>query len=381
MSKSSSKSNGTFAMLSPEEIKSIHTIGFDLGDVYTKWCAVEGGEGKVVGEGRVRTRAADLQKLLASIGPKRMVIETGTHSPWVSRLMIAAGHETIVANSRQLHVIFKNSKKSDRVDARTLAKVGRCDIELLHPVQHRGEQVQQDMAMLRAREALVKARTQLINHARGSVKAIGERLPKCSSEAFGSKMDAYLPAGLRTALDPVVKHVASLTQQIKSYDRIVVELVLTSYPAAKIMMGVRGIGALTALAFMLKLEDPAYFAKSRNVGAYFGLVPRSAQSGESNPQLRITKQGDEMLRRLMVGAAQYMLGPFGEDCDLRRFGERIAARGGKNAKKRAVIAVARKLAVLLHHLWSTKSIYDPLFNAKRSATKQQAAEAALKPAA
>ena len=138
-----------------------------------------------------------------------------------------------------------------------------------------------------------------------------------------------------------------------------------SYPETELLRQVEGIGPLTALTFVLTLEDPYRFEKSRSVGAYLGLVPASDQSGERDPQRRISKEGDEMLRRLLVGSAHYILGPFGSDSDLRRHGEKIASRGGKNAKKRAVVAVARKLSVLLHRLWVNAEVYDPLYNTHR----------------
>jgi transposase len=136
---------------------------------------------------------------------------------------------------------------------------------------------------------------------------------------------------------------------------------------------VEGVGPLTALTFVLTLEDPYRFEKSRSVGAYLGLVPASDKSGDRDPQRRISKEGDEMLRKLLVGSAHYILGPFGGDSDLRRHGEKIASRGAKNAKKRAAVAVARKLAVLLHRLWVTGEVYDPLYNAHRSQEREEAA--------
>jgi len=132
---------------------------------------------------------------------------------------------------------------------------------------------------------------------------------------------------------------------------------------------VEGVGALTALTFVLTVGDPHRFEKSRSVGAYFGLVPATAQSGDRDPQKRISKEGDEMLRKLLVSSAHYILAPFGSDSDLRRHGEKIASRGGKNAKKRAVVAVARKLSVLLHSLWVSGEVYDPLRNARLSGGK------------
>ena len=139
------------------------------------------------------------------------------------------------------------------------------------------------------------------------------------------------------------------------------------------MRQVEGIGPLTALTFVLTLEDPYRFEKSRSVGAYLGLVPATDQSGDRDPQKRISKEGDEMLRKLLVGSAHYILGPFGSDSDLRRHGEKIASRGGKNAKKRAAVAVARKLSVLLHSLWVSGEVYDPLHNAHRRQEQEEAA--------
>ncbi|MDP9474147.1 MAG: transposase [Actinomycetota bacterium] len=168
----------------------------------------------------------------------------------------------------------------------------------------------------------------------------------------------------------MVATIASLTEKIGDYGRRIEELATERYPESELLRQVQGVGALTALTFVLTLEDPQKFGRSRAVGAYLGLAPGNDQSGDSAPQRRISREGDEMLRRLLVGSAQHILGPFGPDSDLRRHGEKIARRGGKNAKKRAVVAVARKLAVLLHRLWSSGEVYEPLYNAHRSGTKR-----------
>ena len=133
------------------------------------------------------------------------------------------------------------------------------------------------------------------------------------------------------------------------------------YPETQWLLQVQGVGPVTALAYVLTLEEPTRFEKSRTVGAFLGLTPRRDQSGQSDKQLPITKAGNTYLRQLLVNCAHYIMGPFAQDSDLRRYGERIASRGGKNAKKRAVVAVARKLAVLLHRLWQDQSTYQPLY--------------------
>jgi transposase len=292
-------------------------------------------------------------------------MEVGAHSRWASHLLKDLGHDVLVANARKLRAIYHNPRKGDRVDAETLARLARLDPELLSPIHHRSPQAQADLAVLRSRDALVRSRTLLINHTRSIVKASGARLPSCSADSFAHKVAPDIPGPLFPALSPVLETIASLTQQIRSYDRQIEILCQEQYPETQLLQPVAGVGALTALAYILTLEDPRRFRKSREVGPALGLVPRRDQSGDHDPQLRITKTGDAYLRRLLVGSAQYILGPFGPDCDLRSWGLKLAERGGKNAKKRAVIAVARKLAVLLHHLWKTGEIYDPFYHSKR----------------
>jgi transposase len=277
----------------------------------------------------------------------------------VSRQLAGYGHAVLVANARKLRAIYASGRKSDRVDARTLARVGRLDPVLLAPIRHRGPQAQADRALLLARDVLVRTRTQLVNHVRGAVKAVGGRVPACSAPAFGARSAAHVPEEVRPALTPVVQQLAALTAEIRAYDRAVEQLAATRYPETARLRQVPGVGALTALCFVLTLEDPARFATSRAVGAYVGLCPRQHDSGAQHPQLPITKGGDALLRRLLVGAAHYILGPFGPDCRLRVWGLALASRGGRNAKKRAIVAVARKLATLLHRLWVSEAAYDP----------------------
>lgn len=335
------------------------TVGMDLSDRYTHVAVVDA-SGEVVERGRVRTEPAALEAWLCQQPPSVVVLEVGTHSPWVSRLVAACGHEAVVANARKLRFIFANETKRDRVDAEALARVGRFDRQLLAPIRHRGAQAQSDLALLRTREALVRARTQLVNHVRGAVKAVGGRLPKTSTEAFPHRVRAQLPAAVASGVAPALAVIEQLTQQIRGYDRAIEHLSRERYPETARLRQVPGVGPVTALAYVLIVEDPARFSHSRAVGAYLGLQPRRDQSGGQDPQLRITKCGDPFLRRLLVGAAHYILGPFGPDSDLRRWGLRLAARGGKNAKKRAIVAVARKLAGVLYSLWVHGTDYEAL---------------------
>ena len=335
------------------------TIGVDLGDRYSELYVVDAA-GACVETGRIRTTVAGLEQWFGGRAPARVVLEAGTHSPWASRVLQRLGHEVLVANPRKLRALYENDSKDDRVDAEYLARVGRLDPALLKPITHRGEAAQADLAVLSSRDVLVRTRTLLINHTRGVVKAMGGRLPRCSAESFARRVGPHVPPALRPALAPVLAQLQQLTAAIRGVDREVERRCAEQYPATAQLRQVSGVGPVTALAYVLVLEDPRRFPRSRAVGAYLGLRPRRSQSGEQDPQLRITKAGHPFLRRLVVQAAHYILGPHGPDCDLRRHGERIAARGGKSAKKRAVIAVARKLAVLLHVLWISGEVYEPL---------------------
>ena len=334
------------------------TIGLDLGDRQSSVCIVDAA-GAVLEERSVATTAEGLQRLFGTRAAARIVLEVGTHSPWVSRQLQAYGHEVYVANPSAMYGARRRTKRNDRMDAAYLARLGRVDVQLLHAIRHRGEQTQAHLAQLRARDQLVKTRTQLINHVRGSVKSVGLRLPTTSAEAFAKRAAAHLPLALTEALTPLLTMITTLTAQIRAFDAQLEQLAQAEYPETQRLRQIAGVGPLTALAYVLLVEDPTRFATSRQAAAYFGLVPKLDESSQSTPQLRITKRGDPLGRRYLVNAAQYILGPFGPPCDLRRFGEALMVRGGPNAKKRAVIAVARKLAVLLHALWRTGTDYHP----------------------
>ena len=341
-------------------------IGLDLGDKWSRYCVLDSA-GMIVEEDRVRSNGEALQERFRHWNAIRIVIETGTHSPWVSRLLEGVGHSVVVANARKLRMIYESDRKNDRLDARMLARLGRADVELLSPVQHRRASAQADLAVIRGRDALVAARTQLINACRGMVKAMGGRLPKCTTAVFASRMKDSVPRELQAALRPLLASVSALSEQIKSCDLKVRVLAAKQYPETMLLQQVQGVGPLVSLTYVLTLDDPRRFPNSRAVGSYLGLRPKQSESGSSAPQLRITKAGSGHLRRLLVQSAQYMLSSLASDSRLRRWGLELASRGGKNGKRRAVIAVARKLAVLLHKLWVTGQVYEPLYGIAQAA--------------
>jgi transposase len=335
------------------------TVGVDLGDQWSHYCIL-GLEGETLAEGQLRTTQEDIAEFFQALNAARVVFEVGTHSPWVQEVICGCGHEVLVANPRLMEGSKRRKRKNDRIDANKLARLGRVDPKSLHPIQHRSREVRQDLVVLRARDALVAARTELINATRGLVKSMGTRLPKSSSPSFAQKAEEAIPVEIREALLPLVRMAAALSECIQGYDEKIEKLGREKYGHTALLRQVKGVGPITALAYVLTLENPERFVKSRDVGPYLGLVPKQEDSGDSQPQLGISKTGDTMVRKLLVGSAHYILGPFGPDTDLRRYGLRLCERGGKNAKKRAAVAVARKLAVLLHCLWVSGEVYEPL---------------------
>jgi transposase len=336
------------------------TFGIDLGDRASCWCALDA-EGEVLARGEVVTEKQPLEVLFSRIPKSLIAIEVGTHSPWVSRTLEKLGHEVIVANARQVKVISESNKKNDKRDAELLGRLARADPKLLAPIKHRGEAAQVDLIAVRMRAQYVELRTQAINTVRGLVKATGQRLPVCDADSLNRTHAEHLEPAVRKLAEQMLGLVEELSKQIAKSDETLKQIGKERY-AKEIgqLEQVKGVGPVTALTFVLTLDDPTRFPKSRDVGCFLGLRPKSNQSGSSEPEMRISKEGDGYLRKLLVQCAQYILSKRGPETDLKIWGMQIAAKGKKTAKKRAVVAVARKLAVLLHRLWVSGERYEPL---------------------
>jgi transposase len=371
------------------------TIGLDLGDRNSRYCILDEA-GEVVSEGQLPTTKTGFRALFEKMPSSRVALEVGTHSPWCSRHLAGMGHEVIVANPHKVKLITQSTRKNDRIDAEQLARLARVDPKLLSPIRHRGEEAQGDLAVIRARAELVEARTGLINCARGLVKPMGERLKKCDADQVGETLLGGLSDQVGRVVGPLLKSVEGLNEQIAEYDRRI-EAVAQRYPEVELLTQVYGVGILIALTFVLTIEDAERFAHSRDVGAYLGLVPKQRDSGDSQPQLGISKSGDRLMRSLLVQGAHCILRKGAPDSDLRAWGmARLPSgdhpgkqpgggkhappprSGSKRGKRRTIVAVARKLAVLLHRLWVTGEVYDPLYNRKAAmqAGKGQAQVAA-----
>jgi transposase len=359
------KKISTAAAASNKNFSQKLTIGLDLGDRSSWYCMLDEA-GEVMREQKLGTTPKAMKEVFAAMPRSRVALETGMHSPWVSRLLSALGHEVIVAHARNVRLIGESRRKDDRLDARTLARLARIDPQLLSPVKHRSAQAQADLTVIRARASLVRARTALVNTARGLTKSYGERLRGCNPRNLNTEKAQALSPELQAALGPLLQALESLSEHIAEYNQQIEAIAQQSYPQTALLKQVKGVGTLIALTYMLTLEDPHRFRKSRDVGCYAGLQPGRRNSGQSEPQMHISKEGDPYLRTLLVQGAHHILGPFGADSDLRRWGLKLAERGGKNGKKRAIIATARKLAVLLHRLWVSGEVYEPLRNTNRA---------------
>ncbi len=340
------------------------TIGMDLGDKF-HIAVVFDGEGTELETVKVVNTKSGIDKYFKRYRGSTVAIEAGTHSPWISRYLEEMGCHVYVGNPRKLRFIWDSTDKSDERDARMLGMVCRIEPRLLSPLRHRGQKAQADLAMVKSRDMLVKTRSKLINHVRSVVKTNGERLPSCSTDYFVRRCAAHVPKDLQSSLASILDTISQVSEKIHELDAEIERMCQDEYPETRQLQKVPGVGPVTALAFVLTIEDPDHFTKSRQVGAFLGLTPRRDQSGETDKQLRITKAGNKYMRQLLVSCAHYIIGPFGPDSHLRRHGLSIAERGGKNAKKRAVCAVARKLAVLLHRLWSSEQPYEPFYGIVR----------------
>lgn len=336
------------------------TIGIDLGDRKHAVCVLDA-KGKVLKQESITNNRGSLTALSRRHPGALMVMEVGTHSPWTSRFLEGLRHRVLVANPRKVRAIYQNERKSDRKDAEMLARIARSDESLLYPVKHVGEEMQRDLLQIKLRDNLVRQRVDIISSVRGTLKSLGIMLPSPNSESFARKARGILgnehPEHL-ALVEASLCVLDTMTEQIRRLEKSIEQMAAEKYPEAEFLTQIAGVGTLTSLTFILTVGDPTRFPRKRDVGAFLGLVPGRDQSGDTDKQLRITKAGDSYLRKLLVQAAQYILGHFGPDTALKRKGLKLAERGGPRAKRKAVVAVARNLAVLLLTLWHDETLYQ-----------------------
>lgn len=341
----------------------VTVIGMDLGDKNHKAIGLSE-SGKEVERTEVPCTPEGVLAYLKRHSGALLAIETGPHCRWVAGIAAGLGHEVIVGNARKLRVIWQSSRKDDWRDAEMLARIARTDRKLFHPVKLRNADNQRLMRLIKARDVLVRNRTAIVNQIRGFCKSEGAPLPRCSAEAF-VKLKEHLPPEVMNVACYLFKALQVLNDLIKRYDKVIAKALKRIHgDDAALLEAIAGVGPVTTAAFLAAVGDAEMFESAREAGPYFGLVPRQDQSGMTDKQLPITKEGNHTVRRLLVTAANFIMGPFGPDCDLRRYGLRIAERGGKNARKRAKVAVARKLAVVMLAILKNKTAYRPLMDAE-----------------
>mgnify|MGYP001614642348 CR=1 FL=1 len=357
------KKNITCTAVKVTKASATVAVGVDIGDMQCQVCARDKAAGITL-ERKVRTTRAGLALVFEHLPPCRVVIEAGSQTRWIAEAITAMGHTVRVVNPRKMRRIYESDSKSDLQDARELSEAALDRWDRLPEVKLRSRESQQKLSVLRTRDALVRSRVALVNLVRSLLKQGGVKVPKCSTEAFPKKASALVPEEFSVAVAPALAQIASLTAQIKALD-VWIEAQAALDPNIRCLRQIQGVGPVTAAAFVWTLDDPARFERSRSVGAYLGLRPRRDQSGETDKQLPITKAGNVYLRTLLVGCSHYILSKKGPDTALKQFGLRLAERGGKRAKRKAVVAVARKLAVLLHHLWATGEVYEAFPEARK----------------
>ena len=349
------------------------TIGMDLGNKKHEICILETASGSLIETVSILNDMVSMENYFNRFKDPQKVkvaIEAGTHSPWIYHLLKDMGFRVLVGNPRRLRMIWQTDNKNDQRDAEMLARIARLDTKLLHPIQHRNMEAHKDLNILKCRDGLVSCRTNLVNTVRGLLKSQGIVVPSSSTDAFAKKAVSILPSELVPIFRDLLTTIEELSLKIKKFDKMIHKICEKKYPEAIHLQQIKGVGPITSLGYVLTLEQHSRFKKSRDVGPFLGLVPKRDQSGDTDKQLSITKSGNCYLRSTLVSASHYILGPFGEDCDLRRYGLRIAERGGKAAKRKAVVAVARKLAVVMHSLWKSGQTYEPLMNSRNRNKKK-----------
>lgn len=335
-------------------------VGMDISDREMSSCVLNE-SGVVHHERTVSLDRPVLQLYLSSLKEHNPIfaLETGTHANWIYDLLLSLGFtRVIVADARSLKMIFKSNNKTDRQDARKLARFAQSCPELLHSVKPRSERSRQDRRLLSARHVCVKARTKFVSYVRGIVKSTGVRLASCDADRFPDFADS-LPESLSPILVPVLDAIRQVTTSIQQLDELIERRCEGDAVIARLTQ-IKSVGPITALAFTATIENPVRFSKNRNVASFLGLRPRIDESGEMNKQLGITKAGDDYTRQLLVMSAQGLMRRNSQATDLKHWGLSIAQTGGKRGKRRAAVAVARKLAVLLLTLWKTGEDYVPL---------------------
>jgi transposase len=342
-------------------------IGLDLGDYEMTYRVVDG-DGRPIAEGSASAEPEEVAVLAGKYPGADVLMEAGGSSPWVQRMLRERGLNAIVAKADIL--CGRRRRKNDPTDAAALAELMRMKSSLIVEVEHKSEDDAIDFVVLKSRDQLVKMRTASINFVRGVLKSFGVRVGRADADAFGRFAAPFVPSKLRSTIKPQLDFIVSLTARIKAFDVQIKKKVMTKHPqAVALAESVYGVSHIVATAFVLTIFRPDRFRRARDVGPYLGLEPAQKASGTLDPELGISRAGNPFLRKLLVQSAHYLLGPLARDQkkagDLREWGLGLIRRGGKGAKKRASVAVARRLAVAMLASWKSGTPWDPHYASKK----------------
>jgi transposase len=332
-------------------------VGLDVSLRMTALCVVDE-SGGVIAEGKVASEPEALGGWLREHAPaaRRIGMETGPLAVWLWNGLKERGLPVHVIDARHAKAgLTLQASKTDRNDARGLAQIMRTG--WFKEVQVKSTAAHLLRALLASRGMLVATRCALENQIRGLLKTFGLVLGKAGRRRFEVRLRELLAAEPRLGrlVTPLLEVRRSLVEQIQTYDRCLVAIA-RRHAVVRRLMSVPGVGAVTAVAFVAAIDDPSRFRRSRHVGAYFGLVPRRYQSGEVDRPGRISKAGDQLVRTLLYEAANALLTRSRQPSALKAWAEAIAARSGR---KKAKVALARRLAVMLHRLWRDGTAFVP----------------------
>jgi transposase len=326
----------------------------DVSKEETAFC-VKDAAGKVLARGKVSTEPAALFEMLREhcLCPERIVLETGTMSGWLARDLGDLGLPVDVIDARQAHAVMKlQHNKTDAGDAELLAEIARTGF--CRAVAIKSEVAQEVRVLLKARAHLVRQRRDTENAIRGLLGSLGLRFPKGAGKlAWRVRTALEARPDLQATIEPLLCSVEALKRAIARLDETVTARAKAA-PACRVLMSVPGVGPVTALAFAATIDEPERFAKSRTVGAYLGLTTRRFQFGEMDYSGHISKHGDAMVRSLLYEAANSMLTVVRKAHPLKDWARRIRRRSGH---KKACVALARKLAVILHRMLITGELF------------------------
>jgi len=337
-------------------------IGLDLSDKTSDFCVIDA-DGKVIERGKIKNRAKDMALFAGRFAGAQLALECGSQA-WIPEVLAEHGLDVTVCDPGCLSDLLRLGRKNDRNDAEALARRLRADPEMLRPVTPKSPEQRLELSVVRMRETMVNARVALVQLARAKAKEFGVLLAACETDQMSQELE-MVDGPLGEVLGYLKPTLDAITATIEELDQKIEEMAV-KHQGTKRMTQVNGVGNLTALTLCLVLGEAGRFLKSRDVGAYLGLVPRQMQSGLSSPNLGISRRGDRYMRVLLVQCAHVILQDRAKDSDLKRYGARVMARNGGNRKK-AAVAVARKLAVLLHRLWVSGEKYEPLRNTLKNA--------------